>query len=234
MKEKMTETFNQLAGVYENSVDATSLFNSEYERPAMMSLIPSDLSGMTVLDAGCAAGWYTEQLTSRGAEVIATDISPEMVQSAKRRVGSQAKVLCLDLEKELPFKMDSFDLIVCSLTLHYIKDWETTFQEFRRILKPAGIFVFSIHHPFTDINWSENPHYFSKQLIIDQWSKEGKTYEVPFYRRPLGEIINKTSSYFSIEKMVEPLPTQRFKEQSLKSYERLMKKPQFLIIKSRK
>ncbi|WKA53146.1 class I SAM-dependent methyltransferase [Planococcus shixiaomingii] len=233
MKEKVKDTFNQLAGIYETAVDTNSLFNSEYERPAMLAQLPNDLTGMNVLDAGCAAGWYTEQLIKRGANVVATDISPEMVSSAKRRVGGTAEILCLDLENELPFERDSFDLILSSLTLHYIKNWKGTFSEFQRILKPDGVFLFSIHHPFTDISWLEDDHYFSTELIVDRWHKEGIVFDVPFYRRPLNEIMNNTLANFSIEQVIEPLPTLQFKEHSPKSYERLMKRPQFLIIKAR-
>ncbi|WP_305855745.1 class I SAM-dependent methyltransferase, partial [Klebsiella pneumoniae] len=69
----------------------------------------ADLTNMKVFDAGCAAGWYTAKLLELGAEVTATDISKEMVAATQRRVGNRAKVLNLDLEKELPFENESFD-----------------------------------------------------------------------------------------------------------------------------
>ncbi|MED4018253.1 class I SAM-dependent methyltransferase [Sutcliffiella cohnii] len=232
MKKQVTETFNELASVYEHSVDTTSLYNSEYERPAMLQQLPTDLTNKSVLDAGCAAGWYTEQLLQRGAKIKATDISPEMVSATKRRIGNRADVRCLDLEEKLPFADHTFDYIVSSLTLHYIKDWSHTFQEFHRILKPNGILLYSVHHPFSDIELLEEPSYFSTELIIDRWNKVGKVYDVPFYRRPLQDIMNVTGTYFSIEKIIEPQPTEAFKRMKREAYIKLMKRPQFLIIKS--
>lgn len=232
MKDKVKETFDQLAIVYENTVDTTSLYNSEYERPSMLEQLPLDLSNLNVLDAGCAAGWYTDQLLQRGAKVVATDLSQEMVEATKRRVEEKATVICLDLEEKLPFENNTFDLIISSLTLHYIKDWNNTFSEFKRILKPNGLFLFSIHHPFTDVQLLEDANYFTTELIIDEWKKEGKSFKVPFYRRPLQSIINETVNYFSIEEVIEPVPTMGFKEQAPEKYERLMKSPQFLIIKA--
>ncbi|MGP4038529.1 class I SAM-dependent methyltransferase [Gracilibacillus sp. D59] len=232
MKERVKETFNQLAKVYEHSVDTVSLYNSEYERPAMLEQLPQYLYDKSILDAGCAAGWYTLQFINRGANVVATDISPEMVNATKRRVGEKAEIQCLDLAAELPFEDNTFDIIVSSLTLHYLKKWDNTFSEFQRILKPKGILLFSVHHPFTDIKLPHNANYFSTELIIDKWNKEGKLYEVPFYRRPLSEIINQTQKYFSIEKVTEPQPTLKFKDQSPERYNILMKDPQFLIIKA--
>ena len=73
-----------------------------------------------------------EQLVNLGAEVIATDISPRMVEATKRRVGENAKVLCLDLEEKLPFEDDTFDVIISSLVLHYIKDWSKPFSRMRQ------------------------------------------------------------------------------------------------------
>ncbi len=227
------DTFNKLATVYAHSVDTKSLYNSEYERPAMLSELPEDLTGQLILDAGCAAGWYSEQLLNRRANVIATDISAEMVSATKRRIGDRAHVLQHDIEIKFPLQDQTFDYIISSLTLHYIRDWNHTFQEFKRILKPNGTLLFSVHHPFTDIRLLPDYNYFQTELIVDQWNKEGKVYEVPFYRRSLQSIINTTLQYFAIERMIEPSPTEKFKEQSLHKYNHLLNNPAFLIIKAR-
>ena len=232
MNNKVRETYNQLANDYEHNVDKKSLFNTEYERPAMKKLLPTDIRNKRVLDAGCAAGWYTSQLVNLGADVTATDISPNMVAATKRLIGDNAKVLCLDIETKLPFADESFDLIISSLVLHYIKDWSKSFSEFRRIIKPNGTLLFSVHHPFMDIKLSKNDDYFSNELIIDQWEREGRLIEVPFYRRPLHEIMNETLEYFTLEKVIEPQPTKEFQMKEPKKYERLMKNPHFLIVKA--
>lgn len=234
MKEKVRDTFNQMANAYEHSVDSDNLYNAEYERPAMMERVPENLTGKKVLDAGCAAGWYTLQLMKRRAEVVAIDMSPEMAEAAKRRVEDHAQVLCLDLEEALPFEDESFDFILSSLTLHYLKDWEGTFTEFHRVLKPGGSFLFSVHHPLTDIRLLDSPEYFSTELIIDEWKKDGKMFKVPFYRRPLNEILNRTLAHFELVQVVEPLPTEAFRERDPERFERLMKEPNFLIVDAKK
>lgn len=234
MKDKVTEVYNRLADYYANQADEASLYNSEYERPAMMAQLPPDMSGLTVLDAGCAAGWYSEQFLVAGAKVTAVDFSPEMVKAAKKRTKRKAEVLCLDLAVDLPFADQSFDLIVSSLTLHYLKDWDKTLQEFKRILKPSGQLLFSVHHPMTDIELFPEAQYFNTELLTDHWTKAGETYKVLFYRRPLSDILNNTLRCFSIEKVIEPKPTMKMKELAPESYARLMKKPQFLILKANK
>lgn len=55
-------------------------------RAIMLSRLPSDLSGKRVLDAGCGTGAMTEELARRGADVVAIDISPALVEIAAKRL----------------------------------------------------------------------------------------------------------------------------------------------------
>lgn len=241
MKEKVIKAYDKLAGDYERHVDSQSGHNAYYERPAMMHLLPANMEQMTVLDAGCAAGWYTEQFLKRGARVTAVDLSPAMVEACKRRVGNEATVFTCDITEDLPFEDEAFDLIVSSLTLHYIEDWAPTFREFQRVLKPGGSLIYSVHHPFMDVKHFDRQDYFARELLTEVWSKpESGPVEVSFYRRPIQEIINVTSSRFRIDQLIEPQPSladkdnPEAKEWMAKWYERLMTNPHFLIVKALK
>jgi tRNA (mo5U34)-methyltransferase len=41
--------------------------------------IPSDLTGMRILDIGCAEGFFALELAKRGAQVVAVDAAPKMI-----------------------------------------------------------------------------------------------------------------------------------------------------------
>lgn len=239
MKEKIAAAYDRLAKDYEKNVDVFSGHNACYERPAMLKLLPSDMKQLTVLDAGCAAGWYTGQLLDRGANVTAVDLSAEMVEACQRRVGDQATVLQCDLSEPLPFEDESFDLIVSSLTLHYIEDWEPTFREFYRVLKAGGSLLFSVHHPFMDFTHFDRPDYFAREQLSEVWhKKESGLVEVTFYRRPIQDIINVTAEHFSIQRLVEPQPVIDNDVREIPElanwynrwFERLMTHPHFLVI----
>jgi 2-polyprenyl-3-methyl-5-hydroxy-6-metoxy-1,4-benzoquinol methylase len=62
-----------------------SVYNDYYERPVMYSLL-GEVRGLRVLDAGCGPGSYADWLVEHGATVLALDVSPKMVQMAKRRL----------------------------------------------------------------------------------------------------------------------------------------------------
>ncbi len=232
MKNKTIQAFNTLSASYEHEAEAYNAYNADYERPAMINMLPDRLEGLKVLDAGCAAGWYTDYLLRQGAIPTAIDLSPDMAEAAKRRTQNRADVLCMDLSGALPFEDDAFDIVLSSLTLHYLEDWQATFLEFVRILKPGGTFLYSVHHPFSDISLSENKQYFETELLTDHWQRGEKSIEVLFYRRPLQHIVNTTVRFFHLDRLVEPAPTDNFKKKLPESYERLMQKPNFLIVKA--
>ncbi|GED32000.1 class I SAM-dependent methyltransferase [Brevibacillus centrosporus] len=238
MKQKIIDAYARLSLDYEKNVDTESGFNAFYERPAMLEQLPENMTGLTALDAGCAAGWYTEQLLNRGASVTAIDLNAEMIAATQRRVGENAAVLVHDLNTPLPFPDESFHHIVSSLTLHYIEDLSLPFREFQRILKPGGQLLFSVHHPFMEFTLFQRPDYFTHEWLLDVWNKkEAGRVEMAIFRRPLQEIVNRTTQFFTLERLIEPQPVPEFLEKlpdSAKSYERLMTHPHFLIIRASK
>ncbi|MBW9147802.1 class I SAM-dependent methyltransferase [Clostridium sp. CM028] len=226
--------YEEMAEHYFKYVD-TKPFNAYYERPATVSML-TDVKGKKVLDAGCAAGWYTKLLLDKGASVIALDFSPNMIEMTKRRVGNKAKIIRADLNEPLDFIDDeSIDVILSSLTLHYIKNWEVVMSEFNRILKKGGQLVFSVHHPFMDFKLSSKENYFLTELLDDEWTTNKGKVKVQFYRRPLSKIIASViKSGFTIEKLLEPMPVEQFKTEEPNIYDKLTKNPQFLFIKAKK
>ena len=58
-------------------------------RALMLSRLPADLRGARVLDAGCGAGQMTAELAARGADVVAVDISPALVNIALARLPAE-------------------------------------------------------------------------------------------------------------------------------------------------
>lgn len=230
MTEHTGASYEGVASRYADTVD-TKPWNAYYERPAVTSLLPP-LTNTKVLDAGCGSGWYAEYLLGRGATVTAFDLNVEFVTRTESRVGSLARVLQADLAAPLDFAADDeFDVVVCPLVMHYLKDWQPVFREFHRILKPHGVLVFSTHHPFMDWKLFNKEDYFAVELLEDEW-EIGK---VSFYRRPLTTISHDLDSAgFFIERLLEPQPTEDFRRVHPEGYERLTKNPWFLVVRARK
>ncbi len=227
-------SYQEMAEYYFKYVDLKP-FNAFYERPGTLALLPG-VSGKKVLDAACAAGWYTSWLLEQGAAVTGIDFSPNMIEMTRRRVGNRAEIIRADLNEGLPFIGDgSVDIVLSSLTLHYLKDWTTVMGEFYRILRPDGVMVFSVHHPFMDFTYFQRENYFLTELLDDEWETPQGKVKVQFYRRPLSKITaDVLEAGFVIEKLAEPMPTEEFRKVQPEVYDKLTKRPQFLFVRARK
>src|SRR5437868_2138312 len=80
---EIADMYNKLGKVYhESRVKGGRIFNEFLEMPATLALIPKDLTGKMVLDAGCGSGIYAREMARRGATVIGIDISDTMIEIA--------------------------------------------------------------------------------------------------------------------------------------------------------
>lgn len=244
MSESRQFNYDEIAEAYAAGVDAAP-YNAHYERPATLALIP-DVAGAHILDAGCGSGFYAEELARRGAHVTAIDGSAQMAQHAQQRLTDAgllakdaaafapgtASVRAADLAEPLAFIADNtVDGILSPLVMHYLRDWNPTLDEFRRVLRPQGWLLLSTHHPCTEAYRFDTSNYFETEAIEDYWSWVG---QVRFYRRPLTRITESlTDAGFVIDRLVEPTPTQEFRDMNPESYERILKRPEFLLVRCR-
>lgn len=67
-------------------IRATVRAGRDQMRATLLGALPADLTGARVLDAGCGAGQMTAELAARGADVVAVDISPSLIDIAKTRL----------------------------------------------------------------------------------------------------------------------------------------------------
>lgn len=74
-----------------SGVRATVRAGRDRMRDIMLSRLPDDLTGRRVLDAGCGTGAMSEILAARGAEVVAIDISPQLIDIAQKRMPEALK-----------------------------------------------------------------------------------------------------------------------------------------------
>ena len=66
-------------------IRATVRAGRDEMRATLLSWLPDDLHGARLLDAGCGTGALAMEVAKRGAEVLAIDLSPTMVDLARQR-----------------------------------------------------------------------------------------------------------------------------------------------------
>jgi len=229
--ERSARQYDAMAAEYAADND-DGAYNAYYERPATIALL-GDVAGKDVLEVGAGAGPLTEYLVEHGARVTASDVSAEMVKLAQARVGDRATFVVANIAEPLSFKDGSFDMVVASLVMHYVRDWEPVLREFRRVLRPKGAVVFSTHHPTMD--WELSPaDYFETKQITETWKKGSGKYQVTFWRRPLTAMTHAIAAAgFVIEQLVEPEPLLELHARSPRDYAILATKPRFLFFRLR-
>jgi SAM-dependent methyltransferase len=180
--------YDDFAATYAAAND-NSLFNAWYARPEMLRLA-GDVKGKRVLDAGCGHGPLMVALRDRGALVAGFDLSPAMVDIAADRLGTDLDIRVADLSTPLPYDDDAFDVVTCSLALHYVQDWAPALAELRRVLKPGGRLVVSIIHPFVYAFCYQDEDYFALTRYSEDYEHDGKAFTLTYWHRPLQDVIN--------------------------------------------
>jgi SAM-dependent methyltransferase len=225
-------SYDDFAAAYAHD-NESNVWNALYERPAALAML-GDVAGLRVLDAGCGAGAHAAALVERGAAVTAVDASLAMVALASERLGDRARVLRADLAEPLPFEVGSFDGVLCSLVLHYLRDWEPSLRELRRVLVPGGRLVISTHHPFMDHALAGGGDYFATYEIEEEWIKAGQRMPVRFWHRPLSAMTaSLKETGFALERLDEPAPDPSVREIDPDAWRRLKTEPRFIFFAAR-
>jgi len=112
-----------------------------------------DLPGSgRILEIGCGNGFGARLIaeTFTPTLIVASDIDPRMLRSARRKMMSRGvtplQVLAGDAQF-LPCLDESFDAIFNFGIVHHLEDWQTGIREVARVLKPGGAFYFEEIYP---------------------------------------------------------------------------------------
>ncbi|ONI67590.1 hypothetical protein BWI15_31280 [Kribbella sp. ALI-6-A] len=143
----MTDYLADIAWSYDNVAVsyAERVVDPADGEPDAFDLLASLSGAGPVLDAGCGPGRTTASLAERGLDVIGVDLSPGMIEVARRdhpsldfRVGSMT---ALDLPDAALGAIVSWWSII-----HLPRDVvPTAFAEFHRVLTPGGVLMLGFH-----------------------------------------------------------------------------------------
>ena len=154
-----------------------------------------DVRGKRVLEIGCGGGQNTIAVARRGAIATGIDLSDEQVKFARglaKQEGVETTFLRRNVEKLSPIADASQDVVFSARALEFVERMDRCLCEVARVLRPGGVLVFSIEHPFwycladgdmrVESSYFEGPHSY-------QWVQTGlrprpSVYE---YHRSVGE-----------------------------------------------
>ncbi|MEZ0074954.1 methyltransferase domain-containing protein [Planotetraspora sp. GP83] len=117
---------------------------------------PGDvLSGLTVADVGCSAGFIADELAGAGASrTFGVDIDVPGLRKAAERFGERVEFLCAD-GSALPFPDGSVDVLVFNHIYEHVVDPDAVIRDMRRVLSDDGVLYLGLGNRLGVIE----PHY---------------------------------------------------------------------------
>ena len=159
-----------------------------------------DVRGKDVLEYGCGDGANTLLLALRGARVKALDISPELIEVARRRLeanGVEGDVeFVVGSAHDLPLPDESVDVVFGMAILHHL-DLSLSAREVRRVLRKGGRAIF------------QEPVRNSKLVKLVRGLIPYQSADVSPFERPLtdGELLEYGSGFSSYRAKAFTFPT---------------------------
>ena len=149
------EIWERNADFWDERMGEGNAFHKLLIEPTQLDLL-SLKRGERVLDIGCGNGQFARKMASLGADVVAVDAAPRMIENARRRTPPDAKcegrvryevVDASDEEAMLKLGESSFDAAVSTMVLMDMASILPLARMVRRLLNPTGRIVFSVMHP---------------------------------------------------------------------------------------
>jgi SAM-dependent methyltransferase len=173
-----------------------------------------EVAGRHVLEVGCGAAQCARWLGSRGALPIGLDLSERQLQHARRideETGRPVPVVA-GTATALPFADAAFDVVFSAFgALQFVQDAGRAVQETARVLRPGGLFAFSVTHP---VRWCLPDDPTSAGLVVTSsyWDRtpyleEDETGRVTYaeHHRTLGDWVGLLAvAGFTITRLLEP------------------------------
>ena len=129
-------------------------------------------AGMTVLELGCGTALFTRELAKTNAQIVAIDISPDLLEVAQRECPAPNVSFEVENAYDLSYPDAAFDTVVGSSILHHL-DIDKALAQIYRVLRPAGTIRFT------------EPNMLNPQIAIQK--------NVPAVKRWLGDSPDETA-----------------------------------------
>ncbi|HZG70677.1 MAG TPA: methyltransferase domain-containing protein [Chondromyces sp.] len=138
IKEKVQQQFGKHAEKYVTS--------STHSKGSDLALLPEWLQldpDSVVLDVATGGGHVAKALAPHVAHVFSTDLTHQMLETAKRHLDQSAtNIFYVKADAEaLPFLENTFDAVTCRIAPHHFPHPELFVREVSRVLKPGGKFL---------------------------------------------------------------------------------------------
>ncbi len=135
--------------------------------------------GMRILDVGCGTGNAASQLAGLlDVDIVGVDKSTAMLHVAKNK---SVETLCKDIDDSpLPFRSESFDIVMGTYVIHHIRNLDSVFSECHRVLRNGTLVLLTSSHAQIERGHAAITRFFPSFITIDKarFPDVGRLYEL--------------------------------------------------------
>jgi len=155
--DNFAKKFSDVQDVGENS--------NRYNRKVFYDHLDFIKPEMKLLDLGCGDGTDLVYYKKLGTDIYGVDASQELLIIAKKKLPDAN--LKIGLFENIPFEDNYFDVVLSKYAIMTSADMEPIFKEIYRILKPNGMMMFLVTHPFRQFfeKKDEKADYFEQKNV---------------------------------------------------------------------
>lgn len=146
----MSKEFTRIELFYNNFADEFDRKMNKYDLQRRIDivfneLLPQNIAGKKLLDAGCGTGHFSKIASEKGAIVTSMDIGERLLEKVAEKCDTERVVgSVLDIR----FDDNYFDFVISSEVIEHTENPYKAIREFYRVLKPGGILALTVPNRF--------------------------------------------------------------------------------------
>lgn len=149
---------------YDKLLSSAGTYQKELILPNLLRLI-NIKKGDNLLDLACGQGFFSNHFSEKGAIVTGVDISPELIDIAKKHNPKNINFIVSPADNLSIIKNSPFDKVVIVLAIQNISNLSGVVSEVSRVLKTGGAFYIVLNHPAYRIPQKSDWGFDSKKNI---------------------------------------------------------------------
>ena len=153
----------------------TNDYRNDLLMPLMLELL-GDVRNVSILDLGCGEGGYSRELAARGAKVAGVDGSARLIARARERA-PRIPYFVANANALEPIAAASFEIVMASMSLMDVEDYDGAIEEVSRVLIPGGRLFMSITHPCFSApvsGWIKSDDGALKHFAVDRYMERAE------------------------------------------------------------
>lgn len=182
---KKDTSWNKVANWYDELLKNDDSYQAKVVLPNLLRFL-NIKKGEKIFDLACGQGYFSNVFAHEGAEVVASDLSKNLIETAKKNYnpvsfgqnGGTISFYVAPAHRAQFLKDNSIETIVVVLAIQNIENVNDVFVECKRVLKKNGRMILVINHPSFRIPQASDWFFANgiQSRIINKYMSESKIY----------------------------------------------------------